>query len=296
METQIFGRTVRVKQFGCDQLGIPGERAAPSVTIFVKVTNSCNINCPFCSNACSHDPNAKFNVPKLFAIIRECLNNNIIVNRVCITGGEPSLVPHLVKSILDEASGNTFNNIHLHLNTNGLFRRSKDLMRNPRWNSISVSLHHYDSTKLSELSGVHIPEAFLDFDGIDVNKVNISCNLIRGYIDCARETHRLLDFTLELGIPRLGLVSLMKINEFCRSRYVDFEDIHLDSIPRVYFIRSMSRGTDCRCSNFLYNHGLKILEIYSRNYMNPDYCESALVYDGVVLRQGFREHTENLII
>jgi len=291
METQIFGRAVRIRQFGCDQLGMPGDRISPSVSIFVKVTRNCNINCPFCSNRYTSSTNGRFNLPKLFEIIRECLNNGIVVNRVCVTGGEPSLVPHLVKSILDECSGNVYEDIHLHLNTNGLLPQSQGLMRNPRWNSISVSLHHYDLAKLSKLYGASIPETFLYFEGIDVNKINLSCNLIRGYIDCARETHNLLDFTLELGIPRLGLVSLMKVNEFCRSRCVDFEDVHLESIPHAYFIRSMTKETNCKCCNFLYNNGLKILEIYCRNQMNTDYCESVLVYDGEFLRQGFHERS-----
>jgi len=293
METQIFGKKVLIKQFGCDQSDIFGDEIPPSVNIFVKVTKDCNAKCLFCSNADTTDTNGKFNLPKLLAIIQEFQNKNIIVNRINITGGEPSLVPNLVQSILDECDGVIYKNIHLHLNTNGLFQQSQELMRNPRWNSISVSLHHYDTIKLSELYGVPISEAAFAFEKIDTNKINVSCNLIKGYIDCAKEAHKILDFTLELGIPRIGFVSLMKVNDYCRNHYVDFEDIHLDSIPHVYFTKSMNRGKDCKCSNFLYNKGLKILEIYTRNYMNPLYCESALVYDGEFLRQGF--HEDNII-
>ena len=282
-----------IKQFGCNQSDILGDEIPPSVNIFVKITNGCNAKCLFCSNADTKGTNGKFNLPKLLAIIQEFQNKNIIVNRINITGGEPSLVSNLVQSVLKECSNNIYKDIHLHLNTNGLFQQSQELMKNPRWNSISVSLHHYDLAKLSELYGVAIPETALDFEGIDTNKVNVSCNLIKEYIDCTKEAHKILDFTLKLGISRIGFVSLMKANDFCRNRYVDFEDIHLDSIPHVYFTKSMNRGKDCKCSNFLYNKGLKILEIYTRNYMNPYYCESALVYDGEFLRQGF--HEDNII-
>jgi len=293
MEFLIFGKKVLIKQFGCNQSDISGDEIPSSVNIFVKVTKSCNARCLFCSNANTKEINGKFNLPKLLEIIQEFKNQNIIINRINITGGEPSLLSDLVQLILDECSNTAYKDIHLHLNTNGLFGQSQELMKNPRWNSISVSLHHYDTVKLSELYGAPVPETAFAFEGIDTNKVNISCNLIKGYIDCAKEAHKILDFTLELGIPRIGFVSLMKINDYCRNHYVDFDDIHLSSIPHVYFTKSMNRGNDCKCSNFLYNKGLKILEIYTRNYMNPYYCESALIYDGEYLRQGF--HEDNII-
>ena len=289
----MFGKELLIKQFGCNQSDVLGYKIPPSVNIFVKVTKGCNAKCLFCSNANTKDTTKKFNLPKLLSIIQEFQNQNIIINRINITGGEPSLVPNLVQSILDKFSNPVHRNIHFHLNTNGLFQQSQELMRNRRWNSISVSLHHYDTLKLSELYATPVSGAAFAFEGIDTNKVNVSCNLIRGYIDCAEEVCKMLDFTLELGITRIGFVSLMKINDYCQNHYVDFEDIHLDSIPHVYFTKSMNRGKDCKCSNFLYNKGLKILEIYTRNYMNPYYCESAFIYDGEYLRQGF--HEDNII-
>ena len=60
---------------------------------------------------------------------------------------------------------------------------SQELMRHSRWDSISVSLHHYDLKKLSQIYGVEIPNKALAFDGIDMNKINASCNLVKGYID-----------------------------------------------------------------------------------------------------------------
>jgi hypothetical protein len=199
----------------------------------------------------------------------------------------------LVQAILNECNKNVYQEIYLHLNTNGLFPQSQELMKNPRWDSISMSLHHYDAYKLSDLYGTHVPETAFSFEGIDMNKVNVSCNLIKGYIDCAEEAHKILDFTLELGVPRIGFVALMKVNDYCLSHYVDFEEIRLVTIPHVYFTKSMNRGKNCKCSNYLYNKGLKILEIYTRNYMNHQYCESSLVYDGEYLRQGFQK--DNII-
>ena len=271
----------------------PGQRIVPSVNLFVKVTKGCNAHCKFCSNANSTDASSVFNIPKLITVIKELKGNGICINRINITGGEPSVVSPLVYKILDTVEENSFDDIHLHLNTNGLLPQSQEMMRHPRWDSISMSLHHYDVSKLSELYGCRIPEKAFDFEGIDLQKVNSSCNLVKGYIDNAEEAHKMLDFNLDLGIPRVGFVALMKVNDYCREHFVDLEDIHLDSIPHVYFTKSMNRGSDCKCSNYLYNRDLKILEIYMRNYANPNYCESSLVYDGEYLRQGF--HQDNII-
>ena len=103
----------------------------------------------------------------------------------------------------------------------------------------------------------------------------------------------MLDFTLNHDIHRIGFVALMPISDYCRKQFVDLEEIALDSIPNVYYTYFKDRGKDCKCSNYLYNRGLKILEIYMRNYMNPLYCESSLVYDGEFLRQGFQN--DNII-
>ena len=289
----IFEKEIAIKSHGCNVMDEPGQRIVPSVNLFVKVTKGCNAHCQFCSNANSTDASSAFNILKLITVIKELKGMGICVNRINITGGEPSVVSPLVYKILDTVEENNFDDIHLHLNTNGLLPQSQELMRHPRWDSISMSLHHYDTAKLSELYGCRIPESAFNFEGIDLQKVNSSCNMVKGYIDNAEEAHKMLDFNIDLGIPRIGFVALMKVNNYCREHFVDLEDIHLDSIPHVYFTKSMNRGSDCKCSNYLYNRDLKILEIYMRNYANPNYCESSLVYDGEYLRQGF--HQDNII-
>lgn len=284
---QIFGKEILLKTRCCNTIGEPGQPVRPSVNVFVKVTKGCNARCLFCANACSVAPKAAFDVGKLIAIIHELQAGGIVVNKVNVTGGEPSVVPMLVDNILERMSSDELKDIHLHLNTNGLLPQSQEMMRHPRWNSISMSLHHYRRDKLSELYGCHIPERALLLDGIDKRKVNASCNLVRGYIDNAEEARRMLDFALRLELPRIGFVALMKVNDYCRNHFVDLEEIRLSQIPHVYFTGSMNRGKNCKCSNYLYNRGLQILEIYMRNYANPQYCESSLVYDGEYLRHGF---------
>lgn len=293
MLVDFYGKQIAVKEFDCSLGTLNPERISPFVNLFVKVTNGCNARCLFCSNADAKPTYKTFDIDKLEDIVLKLKEQSIKVNRLNITGGEPSVVSPLVENILQRMDGKVFDDIHLHLNTNGLLPQSQELMRHPRWDSISMSLHHYDIDKLSELYGSKIHEDAFKFEEVNKQKLNVSCNLIKGYIDNPEEAHKMLDFALELGIPRIGFVALMKVNDYCKERFIDLEDIHIDTIPHVYFTKSMNRGKDCKCSNYLYNKDLKILEIYMRNYANPQYCESSLMFDGEYLRQGF--HDNNII-
>ena len=290
-----FIKKIEFKKFGCRTKDFSPKLLDPYVNIFVKVTDTCNANCAFCSNnkKYSLDKNSEFDFDKLWGIINELQANNIFINRINITGGEPATIPNIVDKILYKATENNYSKIHLHLNTNGLLPSSQDLMRNPRWDSISVSLHHYDRKKLSEIYGVSIPEKALRFEDINLKKVNASCNLIRGYIDSIDEVEKMLKLAVSLNIPRLGFVALMKINDYCSNHFIDFDEIDFSSIPHLYFTESRNRGKACKCSNYLFNHDLKILEVYMRNYANPQYCESSLLFDGQYLRQGF--HNDNIV-
>lgn len=293
MCTIIFGKHIQLKSMSCARGHCQPQPIPKAVNLFVKVTDCCNARCAFCSNGGRHKNIVEFNHAKLWAVVDELRNKEVIINRINITGGEPSVYLETVNQILEVATLEQYHNIHLHLNTNGLLPASQVMMRYPRWNSISMSLHHYDQNKLSEIYGITIPETALAFDNIDLERVNASCNLIRDYIDNTSEVEKMMKFAISLGLPRIGFVSLMKVNKYCEERYVDFDEIDFTSIPHLYFTESRNRGADCKCSNYLYNHDGRILEVYMRNYANPNYCESSLMYDGQFLRQGF--HDDNII-
>lgn len=289
----IFNKQIQLKSMSCAHGHFQPQPIPTAVNLFIKVTDFCNARCAFCSNGGCHENIVAFDHVKLWEVIEELRENDIIINRINITGGEPSLASETVNQILATAGTDQYHNIHLHLNTNGLLPTSQEMMRHTRWNSISMSLHHYERDRLSEIYGVSISEKALEFEGIDLERVNASCNLIRGYIDNPAEVENIMKFAISLRLPRLGFVALMKVNDYCRERYVDFDEIDFSSIPHLYFTESRNRSTDCKCSNYLYNHNGRILEVYMRNYSNPNFCESSLLYDGQYLRQGF--HDENII-
>ncbi len=293
MYVTIFDKHIQLKSMSCAHGHCQPQPIPKAVNLFVKVTNCCNARCAFCSNGSSHKDIEEFDQVKLWNIVDELRARDILVNRINITGGEPSMYPEIVNQILDTATSEQYHQIHLHLNTNGLLPASQAMMRHLRWNSISMSIHHYDLKKLTAIYGVPISKKAFAFEDIDLDRVNASCNLMRGYIDSNTEVERMLKYAITLGLPRLGFVALMRVNDYCHDHYVDFDEIKFEAIPHLYFTESRNRGNDCKCSNYLYNHSGKILEVYMRNYANPNYCESSLMYDGQYLRQGF--HDDNVI-
>lgn len=139
----LFGKSIKIKDKGCAIGSSKPGSIAPSVNLFVKVTDACNAHCRFCSNAGKSCTYGIFNLEKLSDIIKELQVNNILVNRINITGGEPSVVPNLVNDILLLLNRDEFQGIHVHLNTNGLLPESKELMRHSRWDSISLVFERF---------------------------------------------------------------------------------------------------------------------------------------------------------
>lgn len=92
MKVDIFDKPFLIKNIGCRTEATSGGFIPPSINLFVKVTNNCNAGCHFCSNGYHAYDRLGFNLEKLWHIIDILIANQIIVNRVNITGGDlPSL-------------------------------------------------------------------------------------------------------------------------------------------------------------------------------------------------------------
>ena len=275
----VLNKPIKVKTFDCT-----GGYSDPRVNIFVRMTNKCNANCKFCSDkSCGRVPK-EFNVSKLLDIIEEIERNEITVNKLNITGGEPSIAPHIkILSLLESIP----DYIHVHLNTNGVSDESRDLMKLDRWNSISMSVHHYSIPKIMEIYGIKkLPINYLNFNEIDLSKVNFSCNLIKGYIDSYKEILQFCKSARKMKIKRVGFVGLMPVNQYSKENNIRFhhlpipkEDLDNDWV----WEGSLCRSKICNCRNYKY----KGMEVYFRETLDTSYNESALVYDGQNLYQGF---------
>lgn len=275
----IFNKPIKVKTFDCT-----GGYSDPRVNIFVRITNKCNANCKFCSDKSCSKVSKEFNVEKLLDIVTEIERNEITVNKLNITGGEPSIaLPIKILSLLESIP----DYIHAHLNTNGISDESRDLMKLDRWNSISMSVHHYSIPKIVEIYGIKkLPIDYLNFDGINLSKVNFSCNLIKGYIDNYKDIIKFCELARRMGIKRVGFVGLMPVNQYSKENNIRFHHLPIpkeDLGNSWIWEGSLCRSKVCNCRNYKY----KGMEVYFRETLDASYNESVLVYDGQNLYQGF---------
>lgn|GEM_PF-299079 len=297
-----FLQPIELRRQDCASPARGSMPVSPFVNLYAKVTAGCNARCPFCCNAMMPPEGPGWDVDKLFDIIRELESQGIKVTRLMVTGGEPALVPERVERIIERLNETEFFHIHAQLNTNGLLSASQRIMRYDRWDYISVSMHHYDLKRLSELYGTVIPDRALEFYDINRQKMNVSCNLIRGYIDSPSEARKMMDKTIQLGIPRLGFVALLPMNEWCNQHFVSLDSIGLeamsDLMPTFHKWDLPSNQPEaaplCECRNFLYGTAEQPLNIYIRYKSTPNHCPSLLSYDGQHLHQGFGN--DNIII
>lgn len=288
-----FGKEIDLWRDRCSVSGIPPDRSRPFVNLFVKVTDACDASCPFCCNA-GHHAKGDFDIDKLFRVIDGICASGARLNRISLTGGEPSMRPDTVEEIVSGiAAMPSCAFTQLHLNTNGLSPDSVRLMSLPRIDSVSLSMHHYDPDRRRELFGRTDGYSEPDLSAVSRNKLNISCNLIRDYIDSAEEVGRMIAYVSGLGVRSMGFVGLMPANDYCRERYVDMSEIDFSSIPGLMPVETRSREGRCRCRNYLYIGDDMPVDVYMRESLDPTYCESSLLFDGRFLRQGF--HKDDII-
>lgn len=286
---KLFGKEVLLRETGCSLLGMYPSLVAPMVNLYVKVTSRCNASCRFCCNT-EHSSRNVFDIQKLFHVIDEVHAKGVKLNRVSITGGEPSMLMDIVWQILNKMNERSYMHIPIQLNTNGLSDDAHILMRNPRWDFISLSIHHYDTSVMAEIYGLKNTPVTVCLDAIDRQVLSCSCNLIKGYIDCAEEAQKMMDYVISLGVRTMGFVSLMPSNQYCKEHFVSYDDVDFLSINGIMKTKGRTNGTHCRCENYLYRNDKGALDVYIRQNMEPSYCASSLVYDGAYLRQGFHEN------
>lgn len=285
----LFGHTVKFGQTKCVGYVAPGKNPQPFVNLYVRITDGCNARCDFYCTA-DAGKSASFDIRKFAEVIDEIRVSGIRINRITMTGGEPSCRPATVRAVTEIVGRSPhchFTQLQLH--TNGLTAESKKLIALRRIDAVSLSLHHYDYAKLSEIYGRSVPENLLEFPDVLKSKINLSCNLIKGYIDNPAEIAKLLRFAANGGFISVGFAGLMKLNSYAADHYVNPWMIDFECIPALLKIEEKSHERACRCRNFLYTDADTPVGVYVRETIDTDYCASSLLFDGEYLRQGFNK-------
>lgn len=290
METTLFGKKVNLKTHFC---ALNGEEPVPIknpyVNLYVQL-KGCNAKCEFCN---FQDVAQDFNFKKFKSVLCE-LQKTVPVNKISITGGEPTLnLPKLYKII--DLVKEYFPNSFFVTNTNGyklldLYKDGKSAM----FDSISLSRHHYEDERNNKILGFKsLPAECLESIQHtwwqQKDKLHLSCNLIKGCVDSPAKIYKYLDFANKVKIYDVGFVSLMKINYFCNEKFVDFSDLDLKN-KRMFQSREWNFSNSCKCKNYLYipkNLDSQVVKVYNRCFMLRTEVANSLVYDGENLKFGF---------
>ena len=262
-------------------------------SLYVVMTRKCNAQCPFCEFRGNIEP---INVD----IFKRYFNDLLTVCNVTtvhFTGGEPSLelsnlfeICKYIKTVspYTETSVNT-NGVYLH-----------ELINCEYIDNVALSRHHYSDSVNQQIFGVNNVATLEDIRKVsNINKLHVSCNLMKGYIDNTEELQLYLDTLGSVGVQDVGLVGLMTINDFCKEHYINISDIHMDDLDRIinnrWFYKKIADKKVCECFNFLYtSKDYTIMSVYYRHAIDSKLSGSTfLVYEENHIKKGF--NGQNLI-
>ncbi len=274
---------IQLRKQYCGLNGAEGDYVEkPYTSLYVRLTNNCNAHCKFCIYR-SKDTN-RFNVSKFKYILTE-LTKTIELRKVSFTGGEPSTQINLLRDCLRIVKGIVPHTFTV-MNSNGF--KLSECVDIKELDNISLSRHHYVDSQHIKIMGTTDVALNAKLKSLKVGKIHLTCNLIRGYIDCGTEIQRYLEHASNLGIYDVGFVGLMPVNAFCKNHFVNFEKINL-MYERIINNKIWRAQHKCKCANYLYlpEKDTKVVKFYCR-FCNPfKEKQMQLVYDGQSLLDSF---------
>jgi len=293
MNIKLYDTEIDIKTETCRFLGRkPQEIIDPYLNMYT-MFKGCNANCKFCSYM---DKAKRFDIIKYQEVL-EYVVKNVRLNKLNLTGGEPTLNYDLFKEVYDITVGIIDKSTVLTINTNGinLHRLVEDKSIIDRVNSIGLSRHHYLDERNNNIfeTNVITNDEIKKLQKKMKNKsiINFSCNLIKGQIDSKEEVHKFLDYVIDMGIEVVGFVSLMPVNEYCQDNFINFNKLGLKS--NLFNLTKEFKYKDiCRCNNYLYiseKHDGKVVRIYYKNTYRPEFTPSIISFDGKNLMKGFSD-------
>lgn len=265
---KIFDNELIVKDHLCTTSPNIEEKGKPSLRLYVKLTDSCNADCLFCANKGSEDF-GNIDLEKLEFVIRYLRSKNIL-HSIAITGGEPMINPDKLNNLINLIYS-IDENLEVQVSTNGYnLKLFKEFENVNRLESIHISRHHYSDLKNFEIfrskdivstEDIISLQEFLD----DKKIININTMVMKGYIDCLKEIKKMLNYVGETGVYKNGFVSLMKCNDYCKERFINFNNIFNNLDDNFFKGHHFYSKHYCECLDGIYlTDKNKLVEYYAR--------------------------------
>lgn len=291
-EIELFGQTVKIKNYFCSPDQKHFEKGHIRVNLYIKINDTCNGKCKFCSNSGLKD-NGKLDLDKLKETLIY-LNERNIVNRISVTGGEPLLNFELLNEVLNLVFSVNPKSL-VTFNTNGYNLKSiLDLDSIDKIDGIHISRHHYNDKVNDKIFGFKTAtngDIKYVIDKLKNKKLlRLNCLLMKDYIGSSREVKKYLEKASDLDIFRVGFVSLMKVNDYCKENFVDFNNVFNDMNDNNCNVAHFYDKNICECLNGVYvSKSGKFIEYYARmtKETNCDYSRQLVYTSDNRLTTGF---------
>lgn len=265
---ELFGRELNVNNSFClENLECECEKK-PTLSLYIKVTDSCNANCEFCANkGCENY--GKIDLVKLKETIKYLKDERILGN-ISITGGEPNTYPLLLNDIINLIL-EVDKKIKISISTNGFNIREMALFDQVNsLESIHISRHHYlDSEnnkifkdkKVAQTDDIIYLQSKLD----DKKIININTMVMKNHIDNLNEIKKMLNYVGNINVYKNGFVSLMKVNDYSNEHFINFNDIFNNLDDNFFLGHHFYNKKYCECVDGMYvTDNNRIVEFYAR--------------------------------
>ena len=291
-EIELFGEKIKIKNYACSSIQNEYEKQDMKLNLYIKINDGCNAKCKFCSNSEMQDM-GQIDLKKLEYVL-EYFNNKKLLNRISITGGEPMLkmdllnkVANLIYKVIPDAI--------VTINTNGYnIRKVIKLDAIDKIEGIHISRHHYEDKINTQIFGTNVASEE-DIEYVMKNVKNkkllrLNCLLIKNNIDKIEEIEKYLEFASRLGIFRAGFVSLMKINDYSKDNFIDFNDVFKEETMNPKTFMHFYDTNICECINGVYiSKQGQFVEWYARmtKELNCEYTRQFVYTSDNKLSTGF---------
>mgnify|MGYP001614276286 FL=1 len=194
-------------------------RSHPNINLYIDMTSACDSDCLFCIAKVKFSRAGRPVKPEwLSQALTICAP---MAPSVQITGGEPTLFPNHLKSLLD-----VLEKSHPRrpvLNTNGAkLLQINGLLKTSVLEHINISRHHYNEVRNAKIlvrGGVSNDTLRSGIEGLQ-HKIRIQCNLLAGEIDTYGEVMQFIAYCYHtLGVTTIAFAQLTSLPSY--SFYAD---------------------------------------------------------------------------
>ena len=281
----LFGKELNLKDYSCSRIKDSYIKMHPIINLYIQTTPCCNGKCDFCD---TRNHSTDFDFEKLDYVVR-IMNENGIMGKIAIAGGEPLLVMDRVQKIIELCKCN-----YLTLNTNAFnLNRLKEVY--PYVKEVDISKHHYNNVINDKIMGLKTASMEELFENDLVDKTSINCICQKGGISKKEDAIQMIEALGKNHIKNLKLISLLPLTEQAKEKYVslvpfmkEFEDRMNDG---YLYDKDM-----CQCFRFLtVTDSASLVQTTIRETFNDDYsCIKQFVFTGEYLYDGFRK--KNILV